>query len=900
MAGRQPDVTDALAEQLLEALTILLAGFEAAGERAEALDGEDDHLYGGLLTLLLRLVFLLYAEDRDLLHGEHLSVHALHDALQADHVQFPDTRHQRFGAYLRLLASVRASFDPERDPFLAIPSISDEAVYLVLDKLMLIDGQRLSYRALEVEQIGSVYEALMGYHMQKLPASGGRLVIQPCAERRRTSSHYTPRSLSEPIVQRTLEPLIAAMDERGEPSSEQLLRLKVCDPAMGSGAFLLAAVRYLADQVVAAWTREGVLDIHEDPVMHARRLVAQKCIYGVDKNPLAVHLAKLSLWLETHARAEPFTFVDHALKCGDSLVGLDLEQIKRFDWMRGGGQPLDLFEGVHERARMIGDCVVGAFFAEQKDKARRAELGKRRRVVEAWLLGGVDAVAPVEVRQWVQHIREQVRPFHWCLEFPELFCAERSDSLHAIVGNPPYLGISSIRETLGPHYFDWLVSAYPGSGGKADLCAFFVRLIHVLSSEHGTVGIVATNSIAQGDSRRSGLARIVECGAQIVHADTSIAWARSAGVTVSTINWVNGLQASPKPARARLDGRLVTSINSRLRAGRERDEPAPSSAARGYGHIGVKLYGDGFILTPEEARRLTSKSSHNSRVIAPYIGGEEINRSPRQSFHRHVIDFGDRSLEAAVAEWPELLDIVRDRVKPQRDKLNRKQYRDRWWQHGEKQLSMRQAVAALERCLVSARITKHLCISFQPTDRVMNEKICVFAYETHAVFAVLQARTHDLWAWTLGSTMREDLNYSIRDCFETFPFPSEDHLGPESPLEQIGERLYAARAQYMLDTDQGLTKTYNALKDPEVTDPRIRELRELHLELDRIVLAAYGWSDIEIPPYTDPGTLAEQAAKRAFEDEIIDRLFVLNAERAAEERKRGSRQAKKGVGTSLP
>ena len=132
--------------------------------------------------------------------------------------------------------------------------------------------------------------------------------------------------------------------------------------------------------------------------------------------------------------------------------------------------------------------------------------------------------------------------------------------------------------------------------------------------------------------------------------------------------------------------------------------------------------------------------------------------------------------------------------------------------------------------------------------------------------------------------MRNDLRYTASDCFETFPFPR----GLDS-LEDIGERLYTTRAAYMLDTDQGLTKTYNALKDPTCDDPRILDLRALHLEMDRAVLSAYGWSDIEVPPYPDATTLEEEAVDQAFEDEVLDRLFTLNAERATEEQILGKR-----------
>jgi len=458
---RQANVTNELAAQVFQALETLLRGFQAAAERDgrqrldDAARRDDDHLYGGLLTVLLRLVFVLYAEDRDLLpvndplYEEHLSVLGLFDQLQNDFGAHPDSMARRFGAWDRLIALFRAIyrgaacgplggdrggehgkffmiprrgqlFDPEQYPFLEgwgpggsapmkdhqeraavrVPTIDDLTVYRMLEKLIIVQGQRLSYSTLDVEQIGSVYEALMGYHVVRvfspavclrpsrcwlearevleqtasrrakwlqettgLPkaqaasladelaaakteeavvavlegwrvkgtetAQPDRLVVQPGAERRRTSSHYTPRSLSAPIVRRTLEPLLATMGP--EPSSERLLQLKVCDPAMGSGAFLVEACRFLGDQVVAAWTREKKLekiaDAHDDVTNHARRLVAQRCLYGVDKNPFAVHLAKLSLWLETLARELPFTFLDHALRHGDSLVGLDFDPL---------------------------------------------------------------------------------------------------------------------------------------------------------------------------------------------------------------------------------------------------------------------------------------------------------------------------------------------------------------------------------------------------------------------------------------------------------------------------------------------------------------------------------------------------------------------------------------------
>ena len=165
----------------------------------------------------------------------------------------------------------------------------------------------------------------------------GAMVLQPSEERRRSGSHYTPRALTEPIVRTTLEPILARL--RGAdgrpPRPAQILDLKVCDPAMGSGAFLVEACRQLGDALVEAWHAHGevpAIPPDEDEVIFARRLIAQRCLYGVDRNPVAVDLAKVSLWLVTLAKDHALTFVDHALRHGDSLVGLSRKQIEAFHW----------------------------------------------------------------------------------------------------------------------------------------------------------------------------------------------------------------------------------------------------------------------------------------------------------------------------------------------------------------------------------------------------------------------------------------------------------------------------------------------------------------------------------------------------------------------------------------
>jgi hypothetical protein len=1076
---RQADVTKDLAAQVFEAVEILLAGYESAALREggkqstewlrAALAAPHDHFYQGVLSVVLRLVFLLYAEDQGLMpvahptYAQHMSVQGLYYDLVEDAGMHPESMHHRFGAYGRLLSLFRAVFlgvkhgdlelpprqgrlfDPSSYPFLEgglpgstapinqpearaqlrPPALDDGIIHAVLERLVLFEGQRLSYRALDVEQIGSVYESLMGYHVKRMtspavrfgkngvwielaqlraqkggdrkkhlkefcglsPAQIGkieaaldehakddavaealstgkkgldrernrvgadRLVLQPGEERRRSGSHYTPRSLTQRIVQRTLEPILACLGP--EPTEQQILSLKVCDPAMGSGAFLVETCRHLADQIIAAWTRDGslaaMIEQHGDAHLHARRLVAQRCLYGVDKNDAAVELAKLSLWLVTMGRELPFTFVDHALRHGDSLVGLDLEQIASFHWTTSKQIPLfdasirdaldqalayrreihqlaqfedgvsqrekrrllDHADNATERIRLVADACVGAFFAEGKDKAREAERVRRMDVVSRWLKG--DEELEPEVKGMAEAIREQHAPFHWWLEFPEVFYEERPDPLdggkvngaacmEAFVGNPPFMGVPSMNAAYGANWVAWLWSNYPGekgNRGNVDMIVFFLLRAYRLLGPHGCLGLVATNTLSQGDSRVAGLKVILTNGATIYDAMPSMAWPGAAAVTISTVCVARGRAASSVDVR--LADQPVRAINSRLLPKPERPDAVPLRNNDRLAFLGAKPYGQGFVIEPHEKDTLVAADSRNAERIFPFLGGQEVNTSPTQAHDRYVISFGSMPLHEA-ERWPDLTDILRTRVKPERDKLGGYSVadarRESWWQFGTVTPALDAAISNEIRCIVTARVTKHLCFSFQPTGQIFNEKLYVFALSSFAAFAMLQSRVHEAWTWLLSSTLETRLNYSASDCVDTFPFPRPDPRTVIPEVEVAGQTFYEARAKFMIDTDQGLTKTYNALKDPDNSDPAILELRRLTEAMDRAVLDAYGWTDLDVPPYC-PKTPAELEAHKAFEDEVIDRLYVLNAERAREEARAGlgkqsGKQAKRG------
>ena len=1012
----QAVVSNALADQVLAALWELLRGFQRADELSQRQDVElladlperdPQQLYSGLITVLMRLVFLLYAEDEalmpaDAVYEQNYKVSGIFERLRQEAADYPDTMEQRYGAWAGLMSLCRLVyagggattgylparkgqlFDPGAYPWLETPWISDGVVLSVLSNLLVVKGERISYRALDVEQIGSVYEGIMGYAVRRIPGrciglkskpqgakkqlttavdldallamaggkrktwleeeagttlppkaatalkdaaseaellealasridrdlfegpqAAGSLVFQPTEERRRSGSHYTPRALTRPIVEEALRPWLQRCNH--QPTAGQILDLKICDPAMGSGAFLVECCRYLAELLELAWSREGLPEAlkpdgsahGEEPLLYARRLIAQSCLYGVDKNPFAVNLARLSLWLVSLSKDAPFTFVDHALKCGDSLVGVSKPEISQA--IEGAFEQKELEEPTlrKARARVSGDFA--AFHSDSRtdadDQRKREALqemddatayqrcvgdllvaahlqGKnpkdRQELRRIYMEPTLKTTEAAELRQFFPGPLQQlyagekgIKPLHWDVVFPDVF-DRNNPGFDVFVGNPPFAGNNTFVQSYPEGILDWFKQLHAESGGQCDLVAHFFRRCFHLLRPGGSLGLIATNTIAQGDTRSSGLRWICLNGGTIYAARKRTKWPGVASVVVSIVHLVKGVYLSSKS----LDRQPVERITAFLLGKGGHDDPKTLEANTKKSFMGSKTYGQGFTFddcgqsddeTPglpspiATMERLVADNPKNAKVIFPYIGGEEVNSSPTQSHHRYVINFGDLSEDKCRSEWSELMGIVERKVRPERMTNNREGYRRYWWHHGEKRPGLYRAIAQCMRVFVTARIQPNWQLTFMSPTSVFSEAMVVFAIEAPSALAALQSSSHELWARFLGSSMKDDLRYTPTDCFETFPFPSAllDSTASDptqdatrQSLEAIGERYHQFRAELMVANNEGLTSTYNRFHDPAESSSDLLELRRLHGEMDQAVLAAYGWSDV--------------------------------------------------------
>jgi hypothetical protein len=331
-------------------------------------------------------------------------------------------------------------------------------------------------------------------------------------------------------------------------------------------------------------------------------------------------------------------------------------------------------------------------------------------------------------------------------------------------------------------------------------------------------------------------------------------------------------------------------------------------AANQFSFIGCDVKGQGFLFddddpeaTPlSEMERLLSVRRENSQRIRPYMSGEDLNNSPDLRAHRFVIDFAEMSLEET-KRFPDLLDIVQRKVLPERLTKSKELAEWPWWRFWRTRMEMRAAVSSLERMLVTAQTGNAQAFVLLSTAVIPSHSVVVVASDSLALFAVLQSQAHQHWSAFFGPSLKDDRRYAPSDCFETFPFPQIDSVTLQA--ERVGSEYYRFRADVMLRTGRGLTAIYNRFHDPNELDSDITKLRDLHIAMDRVVLDAYGWRDIQptcrfILDYEDeeedtPGAVSRRKKPWRYRwpdeirDEVLGRLLELNAQRAKEEESAG-------------
>jgi hypothetical protein len=476
---------------------------------------------------------------------------------------------------------------------------------------------------------------------------------------------------------------------------------------------------------------------------------------------------------------------------------------------------------------------------------------------------------------------ERWKPLHWILAVPDVM--ERG-GFDAVIGNPPFLGGKKLTGSVGTNVRDWFVNTLAGGRkGSADLVAYFFLRAHELLSRRGGLGLIATNTVAQGDTRQVGLDQLVSQNFTITRAIQSRSWpAASANLEYSAV-WGSRADINSAVPRivAEVGGDLeVKRVSTLLEPGGQVDgHPVQLLENKGIAYIGCYVLGMGFVLEPDEAAAWIEVDPRNKDVLFPYLNGEDLNSRPDSSPSRWVIDFFDRTEEKA-KEYPLPYERVLQSVKADRQKVNRKVLRDRWWQYADKRPAMRKAIADLDELLVIALVSKTVMPVRVSAKQVCSHMLGVFATESYAVQAVLSSSLHQTWAIKYGSGMRNDPRYTPSDVFDTFPQPRAT-----DELADAGRTLHAERREIMLRRNLGLTKLYNLVNDPAISDaadPDVARLRQIHVELDQAVMAAYRWDDVPLEHgFHTYRQMERWTVSPAARVEILDRLLEENHRRAA-------------------
>jgi len=1086
-ASNQQEVTEQLGYQVRRAVEVLIHSLDKADQDfgRELLAGvASGVLYESALTVMMRLVFLFCAEERELIPSKPFPVYEQNYSVSMISKQLRELADQhgeellerRFDAWPRLLAAFRAVygglehddahipayggslFDPDRFPFLegrkagtnwrddeAKPlPVNNRTVLHLLESLQLLqirvpgggpaEARRVSFRALDIEQIGHVYEGLLDHtakratephlglvgtrekepeiplaELERLAAKGeadlakflknetgrsetalkkglkaeiddglarlfrtacqgdealwdrvrpfaglvrldsfgypvvipqGSVFVTAGTDRRSSGTHYTPRELTEPIVKYTLEPLVYVGPAEGKPktqwrlkSARELLDLKICDMACGSGAFLVQAARYMAERLLEAWdaakqanpSTPGITPkgepsgglpsetlIPDDPaerVTYAMRIIAQRCLYGVDKNPLAAEMAKLSLWLLTVAKDKPFEFLDHAIRCGDSLVGLhSLDQLRHFS-LKPDADDAVLFQGPLDRAvdeaiglrlkledmpantiedverqekllkeanfkiarlRCAADLLVAAEFWGESAK------DKMERVRHAAVVSGhyVEKEPTGEFEQVAAKERRGQAMFHWPLEFPEVIV--RRGGFDAFLGNPPFIGNKYWASALGPQIVGYAKIILGSTVGRCDICALFHRRALSLTSGEACIGLIGCESLREGDTRAVSLDYIAR-EHTIIRAESSARWPGSASVRVCIIWTCKGKYMGNRV----LDGTRVEEIGPLLSSNEIVESPRQikTSPCSAKGCDNSK--GQALLLTPSDEWFQLLKDA-KSPYLQLYVTTEDLTDHGFANCCRWAVYCGDESIEEIKTASPETYRFLFEHVQPHRTPELLKSLpglSNRWWQFNRPGADNYRRIRQYRTCIVLPVVSKFVLPVRVPTNWVFTNKFCIIEEDRSDLLLILHSELFEAYIRQFSGTLDERLSVSQKWALSTFPLP-----GAAVPNSEEYDSSLVSLEKLHTEHGIGYTNFYNKYHNPDVSAADLQKLRDLHVEIDKAVAAAYGWSNLDLGHgfhETKQGvrfTISGPARR-----EVLQRLLKLNHDRYEEE-----------------
>ncbi|MEC8628912.1 MAG: DNA methyltransferase [Pseudomonadota bacterium] len=725
-------------------------------------------------------------------------------------------------------------------------------------------------------QLGLLIEAAEADWKQVEPAIFGTLLERALDKRQRhkLGAHYTPRAYVQRLVTPTIiEPLredwrdvqtaVQRLTEDGKTDGalklvrdfhHKLCETTVLDPACGSGNFLYVALemmKRLEGEVTSLMIELGdtrpliTVDPHQ--------------FLGIELNPWAANVAELVLWIgylqwhyRTHGTAAPS---EPVLRDFKNIRNADavLEWSDRTPRMDADGNPVTRWDGV----TTMRHPVTGE---EVPDPAARVQV--------------FDYAKP--------------KPTQW-------------PRAEFIVGNPPFIGASRLRDNLGDGYVEALWAAYPKMPQSADLVMFWWEKAALAARAYsaktgkGTrrFGLITTNSLRQTFNRR-----VLEPHLNDPKKPLSLLFAipdhpwvdtlYGAAVRIAMTVGATGNRAgrlltvaTESKETSEVDGRLVTfdhqigKVFANLQIGADVAGAKPLLANEKLAYRGVQIIGSGFIVTPEKANELGLGTIDGAdRHIRDYRNGRDLTASPRGVM---VIDLFGLSETEAKQRFPAIYQHVLDNVKPERDQNNREGYRKNWWIHGEPRRDMRPALDGLPRYIATVETMKHRIFQFLDASVLPDNKLIVLCLSEPERLAILSSRLHVCWSLAAGSWLGvgNDPVYAKTKTFDPFPDLTDDQ---RTCLRALGDELDAHRKrQQAAHPKLTLTSMYNVLeklragetiegKDREIYDQGlIGILKDLHDQIDATVAEAYGW----------PVDLSDE--------DILFRLVALNKERAEEE-----------------